>query len=66
MSLKQNTNITDLYMDKEEFNKGYHHITNSVKDQNGDYLQIPTTLKRWKNYFCLHGINDVRHRNAHN
>jgi hypothetical protein len=40
----KNKNIRDLYRSMNEFKKGYQPITNTVRDENGDLLVIPTTF----------------------
>jgi hypothetical protein len=47
------------------FNRGYQHRSNLVKDENGNLLAYSyRILNRWWNYFCqlfnVYGINDVR------
>jgi hypothetical protein len=38
----KNKNIRELYRGLNEFKRGYLPRINFVKDENGDYLQIPT------------------------
>jgi hypothetical protein len=38
----KNENIRDLYRGINEFKKCYQPRSNFVKDENGDFLQIPT------------------------
>jgi hypothetical protein len=45
-------NIRDVYRDISDFKKGYHLITNVVKDENGDLITgSQSILARWRNHF---------------
>jgi hypothetical protein len=59
-----------LFWGINEFKKGYHPRTNTVRVENGDLLaDSQSILNRWKNYFCqllnVHGVNDVRLTEVH-
>jgi hypothetical protein len=63
-------NIRDLYRGINDFNRGYQHRTNIVKDDKGDLVaDSHSILARWRNYFSqvlnVHGINDVRKTEIH-
>jgi hypothetical protein len=63
-------NIRNLYVEINEFKRGYQPRNNLVKDENGDLLvDSHNTLNRWKNYFSLllnaHNVSDVRQIEVH-
>jgi hypothetical protein len=62
--------ISDLYRDISDFKKGYHLITNVVKDENGDLITgFQSILARWRNHFHqllnVHGVNVARQTEIH-
>jgi hypothetical protein len=53
IELNSKNKIRDLYRGITEFEKGYQHKTNLVKDERGDLLVDPQKIStRWNNYFC--------------
>jgi hypothetical protein len=62
-------NIRDLYRGINEFKKGYQQRNNLVKDENGDLVDPPIILNRWKYYFSrllnVHNVSDVRQIEVH-
>jgi hypothetical protein len=56
-------NIRDLYIEINEFKRGYKPRSNLVKDEIGD-LDSHNILKRWKNcfsqLFSMHKVSNVR------
>ena len=45
-------NIGDLYRGIIDFEKGFQHITNIVKDEKGDLAtDFHSILAKWRNYF---------------
>jgi hypothetical protein len=66
----KNKYIRDLYRRINEFKRGYYqHGNNLVKDENGDLLaDSQNILNRWKNYFSVmnvHNVRDVRQIEVH-
>jgi hypothetical protein len=60
----KNKNIRELYRGINYFKKGYHPISNLVKNENGDLLaDSHIILNRWNNYFSqlfnVHRPSDV-------
>jgi hypothetical protein len=63
--LLSQSNITDLYREINEYNKGYQHGSKLVKDENCDLLAYSHNIfNMWKKYFSpllnLHRCSDVR------
>jgi len=59
-----------LYNDINDFKKGYHPRTITVKDEKGDLVADSYSIMvRWRNYFSqllnVHGVNDVRQAEIH-
>jgi hypothetical protein len=57
----------DWYRGINDFKKGYHPRTNTIKDKNGDLVaNSHSILVRWRKYFSqllnVHGVNDVRQK----
>jgi hypothetical protein len=56
----------DLYIEINEFKRGYQPRSKLVKDENGDLLvDSHSILNKWKNCFSqllnVHRVSDVRH-----
>ena len=61
-NLKDPPPITDLYMDTNEFKKGYNRTTDIVWGDTGDLIaDSHTILARWRNHFSqllnIHEVN---------
>jgi hypothetical protein len=66
----RNKNIRDLYIGKNEFEKGYQPRINIFKDGNGNLLADPQiVLNKWRHFFNqvlnVHGVHDVRQMVVH-
>jgi hypothetical protein len=66
----KNKNIRDICRRINEFEKGYQHRNNLVRDKNGDLLAYShNILNRWKTYFSkllnVHNMSDIRQIEVH-
>ena len=63
-------NIRDLYRGVNDFKKGYHPRTTTVKDEKGDLVaDSHSIMARWRNYFSqllnVHEVKNVRQAEIH-
>jgi len=68
--LRNFSKIKNIYRGISDFKKCYQRITNTVKDEKGDFVaDSHSILFRWKNHFfqllSIHVVNDVRQTEIH-